>query len=158
MVTLSAGVALVRGDRLPQLLIVHPGGPFWANTDVAGWSIPKGLVDTDERPVEAARREFQEETGLPAPDAEELSDLGVVALSSAKALQVFAARGTVDIGDGDLRAVSSTFEMRWPPKTGPLAVFPEVDRAEWVDLETARVKLHKGQRPLVDLLEIHLQG
>jgi predicted NUDIX family NTP pyrophosphohydrolase len=140
--------------------LVHPGGPFWRNKDEHGWSIPKGELDHNERPsdpgaeigeevyVAAARREFTEETGNAAPEAE-LVALPELRLSSAKRLRAFAAAGDLD----PETITSNTFELEWPPRSGTTQSFPEVDRAAWFTFDEARIKLHKGQVGLVDLLE-----
>lgn len=150
--TLSAGIAVVRRvEDETQILLVHPGGPFWRNKDEHAWSIPKGEHEDEHRDdliVATARREFEEETGHPVPDGELLA-LPVMRLgSSSKRL-----RAWVIVGDLDAdRITSNTFELEWPPRSGRTATFPEVDRAAWFDLDAARTRLHKGQVGLVDLL------
>lgn len=116
------------------------GGPFWSSKDEAAWSIPKGEHTEDEAPEAAARREFLEELGLPAPEGE-LLPLGQ-ARQSAKVVAVWAVEGSVDLE----RVGPGTFRMEWPPRSGKFAEFPELDRVAWFDLETAAVKLVKGQR------------
>lgn len=149
----SAGIALVRpaGDGA-EVLLVHPGGPFWRNKDTNAWSVPKGEVDVDDpspADIEAtARREFAEETGHPAPAGPLLALPELRLGSSTKRLHCFVAAGDLE----PTAVVSNTFEMEWPPKSGRMQTFPEVDRAEWFGLDEARDKLHKGQVPLVDLL------
>lgn len=153
---LSAGIALVRGaGDDAEILLVHPGGPFWRNKDEHAWSVPKGEVDVaddadpDDTAVEAAaRREFSEETGHPAPAGPLIALPRLRLGSSSKRLQCFAAAGDLEPS----AIVSNTFEMEWPPRSGRLASFPEVDQAAWFRLDVARSKLHKGQVPLVDLL------
>lgn len=144
----SAGILLYhgRGDDL-RVLLVHPGGPFWASKDDGAWSIPKGLIDDGEDPLAAARREFAEETGHPAPAGEAL-DLGRVRLRSGKYVTGFALAGEFDPSS----LVSNTFEMSWPPRSGRTAQFPEVDRAEWFDVAAASRKLNAAQVPLVEEL------
>ncbi len=147
----TAGIALVRGrptDR-PELLLVHPGGPFWAGKDEHGWSIPKGELDgPDDLDLEAAaRREFVEETGQAVPDGP-LTPLPSFGLGSGKRLHAFWLVGEIDAD----HVVSNEFELEWPPRSGRLQRFPEVDRAAWFDLDHARTRLHKGQVKLVDLL------
>lgn len=153
----SAGIALVRGratDR-PELLLVHPGGPFWAGKDEHGWSIPKGELDdldvgAPPAPAEleaAARREFAEETGQAVPDGT-LAPLPPFSVGSGKRLHAFWMEGEIDAD----AVVSNDFELEWPPRSGRLQRFPEVDRAAWFDLDHARTRLHKGQVKLVDLL------
>ncbi len=115
------------------MLLVHPGGPFWAKKDLGAWSIPKGELEGDEDPRARALIEFAEETGTDLGDAE-LRDLGEVKLKSGKRVIAYAAEGDLDAG----AVVSNTFEMEWPPRSGRRQSFPEVDRAEWFDLAEAR--------------------
>ncbi|MBA4021523.1 MAG: NTP pyrophosphohydrolase [Gordonia sp.] len=144
----SAGLLLFRQiDTTTEVLIAHPGGPFWARKDDGAWSIPKGEYGDDEEPLAAARREFVEELGLDVP-AGEVIELGDVKQSGGKVVTAFAIGADLDITD----AVSNTFEMEWPPKSGKLTAFPEVDRVAWFDLDTARVKLNKVQREFLDRL------
>lgn len=144
MPQISAGILLHRnGSAGRQVLLVHPGGPLWANKDIAGWSIPKGLADAGEDLEAAARREFAEEVG-PVPSGP-LLPLGELKLSGSKRLVAFALDGDFD----PERVVSNSFEMEWPPRSGRFHSFPEIDRAEWYDLATATEKLHLGQRPLI---------
>jgi len=143
----SAGIVLHRvGARGREVLLVHPGGPFWAGKDVAAWSIPKGLIEADEDRAAAARREFAEEVGV-LPDGP-LVPLGEFRISRSKMLIAFALEGDFDPAD----LTSNTFELEWPPQSGHRQSFPEVDRSEWFSLDEARSKLHKGQQPLVDAL------
>jgi len=129
-----------------QVFLVHPGGPFWARKDKAAWSIPKGEFDDLEAPLEAAKREFQEETGISVTG--DFIDLGEVKQPGRKIIYVWAVEG-----DCDPAAIkSNTFEMQWPPKSGKYKSFPEVDRAGWFSLGAAREKLHKGQVVLIDRL------
>ena len=128
------------------MLLVHPGGPFWARRDDGAWSIPKGEFDPSETAEAAARREFAEETGITLTTA--LTPLPPVVQSRAKTVHAFAAEG--DIDPADVR--SNRFEMEWPPRSGRMQSFPEVDRAAWFTLGDARVKLVVGQRPLLDAL------
>lgn len=137
------------------MLLVHPGGPFWQRKDEHAWSIPKGEIDevgadgVDAATAEeTARREFNEETGHPVPDGP-LVPLPEFAVGSGKRLLAFAVAG-----DLDAEAITSnSFEMEWPPRSGRTQTFPEVDRAQWVALDRAAAKLHKGQGRLVALLE-----
>lgn len=148
MVATSAGLLLhrVRGGRR-EVLLVHPGGPFWASKDEHAWSIPKGEFDpATEDAWATAAREFTEETGIEVPDGQPVS-LGEVR-QSRKIVHVWALEGSVDVDE--LR--SNTFEMEWPPRSGRTQSFPEVDRVAWVDLDTARTKLHEGQVAIVDRL------
>jgi len=146
---LSAGLLLYRtreGTR--EVLLAHPGGPFWANRDDGAWSIPKGEVDEGEDPYAAARREFAEELGATPPDGDPIP-LGEVRLKSRKRVVAWALEGDFE----PAQLVSMTFETEWPPRSGQRQAFPEVDRAAWFDLDTARVKLNAGQVPLLDALE-----
>ncbi len=147
MPEISAGIVLHRARPSGrELLLVHPGGPFWARKDAAAWSIPKGLIDPGEDREAAARREFSEEVGA-VPDGA-LLPLGAFRLSSAKQLVAFALEGDFD----PQALVSNSFEMEWPTHSGRRQSFPEVDRAAWFGLAAAREKLHLGQRPLIDAL------
>ncbi len=148
MVVHSAGIVLVRhSGSEPEILLVHPGGPFWAAKDLHGWSIPKGEFDPDaENGLEAARREFEEELGHPAPDGPPVA-LGRFRAGS-KHIHAWLIEGDLD----PTTITSNTFEMEWPPKSGRRAEFPEVDRACWFDLRTALTKLHKGQIPICELI------
>lgn len=146
----SAGLLLFRRDpdgASVEVLLVHPGGPFWASKDAAAWSIPKGEYDESEDALVAAEREFTEELGSPPPDGPRLA-LGSLAQSRAKHVTVWAVEGTLDPST----AHSTTFEMEWPPQSGQLQRFPEVDGADWFGVDLARSKLHKGQVPFLDLL------
>ncbi len=134
------------------MLLVHPGGPFWARKDLGAWSIPKGEVDEGEDPRACARREFAEETGATLPDGA-LDDLGSVKLKSGKRVQAFAVAG--DLDPGAVR--SNTFELEWPPRSGRMQSFPEIDRAEWFALDAARAKLNPAQAELIDRLEALLR-
>jgi predicted NUDIX family NTP pyrophosphohydrolase len=145
----SAGILLYRMRSAgPEVLLGHMGGPFWARKDDGAWSIPKGEHDPDEDAEAAARREFAEELGLPVP-ATELIPLGE--LRARKVLTVWAAEGDLDVD----AVVSNTFELEWPPRSGRRQEFPEIDRAAWFDVGTARAKIVAGQRPFLDrLLEL----
>jgi predicted NUDIX family NTP pyrophosphohydrolase len=145
---LSAGVLLHRiRDGVVDVLIAHPGGPFWARKDDGAWSIPKGeYVDGDD-PWQAAQREFAEELGLPLPAGPPL-DLGAVKQAGGKVVTAFAVQGDLDITD----ARSNTFELEWPRGSGRLREFPEVDRVGWFPVAQARTKLLKGQRAFLDRL------
>lgn len=151
----SAGILLFRGEpENLEVLLAHPGGPFWARKDAGAWSLPKGEYDADtEDARSAAAREFEEELGSPVPSGEWI-DLGTVTQSRAKTVHAFAVRGDFDPST----AVSNEVEMQWPPTSGRLMVFPEVDRVEWCDSESARVRILAGQRPLLDALDQHIRG
>lgn len=144
----SAGLLLYRdgADEL-EVLLGHPGGPFWARKDDGAWSIPKGEYSEDEDAWAAAQREFAEEVGTPPPAGPRI-ELPPVRQSGGKIVTAFAVRGDFDVTG----AVSNTFTMEWPPRSGRVAEFPELDRIAWWGLEAARVKLLKGQRPLLDAL------
>ena len=144
----SAGILLWRrGPGGVEVLLGHMGGPFWARKDDGGWSIPKGEQGPDEEPVDVARREFEEELGSPVP-AGELVPLGQRKVTSGKVLTVWAAEGDLDAG----ACRSNTFEIEWPPRSGRMQEFPEIDRAAWFGLDEARSKLLKGQVPFLDRL------
>ncbi len=150
----SAGLLLYRrGARGVEVLLGHMGGPFWARKDAAAWSIPKGEHGPDEPPLDAARREFTEELGIPPPDGDPL-DLGTVR-QSRKTVAAFALDGGGFTGAetvADRPDDHTWVEIEWPPKSGRTVRFPEIDRAEWFDLDTAREKIVKGQLPLLDRL------
>jgi predicted NUDIX family NTP pyrophosphohydrolase len=144
----SAGILLHRrrGDAV-EVLLVHPGGPFWAKKDLGAWGLPKGEHGEEEDPRACALREFAEETGAPL-DAGELRDLGEVKQRGGKVVRAWAAEG-----DLDAAAVSSnTFTMEWPPRSGRTAEFPEIDRAEWFTLDEARRRILAAQTPFLDRL------
>jgi len=138
----SAGVLVYRRSPELEVFLGHMGGPFWSRKDAAAWSIPKGLY-TDEQPLDAARREFREEVGVDAPQT--LALLGYFRYAN-KVVTVF-------FGEGDLEFVeSNTFEIEWPPASGRLQSFAEIDRAGWFTIETAREKVVKGQIAVLDAL------
>jgi predicted NUDIX family NTP pyrophosphohydrolase len=142
----SAGILLFRGVGAErEVLIAHMGGPFWARKDAGAWSIPKGECEPGEDEQAAARREFQEELGLPLPPGE-LLPLGSERQSSGKVVTVWALAGDLD----PAAIVPGTFEMEWPKGSGRLREFPEVDRAAWFGLQQARAKLVGGQRAFLD--------
>ncbi|MBO0848268.1 MAG: NUDIX domain-containing protein [Pseudonocardia sp.] len=149
MVVYSAGALLFRSDGhgRVEVLLGHPGGPFFARRDDGAWSIPKGERNPDEEPRAAAAREFAEELGSPLPPGRQF-ELGTVRLPSGKRLTVYAVEADFDAGG----VRSNTFEMEWPPKSGRTRSFPEIDRAAWFDLATARVKLARGQAEFLDRL------
>jgi predicted NUDIX family NTP pyrophosphohydrolase len=144
----SAGILLYRVRPAgPEVLLGHMGGPFWEKKDDGAWSIPKGEHGPDDDPLAVARREFEEELGSPVP-AEELLPLGALRVTSAKVLAVWAAEGDLDA----TATRSNTFELEWPPRSGRVQEFPEIDRAAWFGLGEARAKLVKGQVPFLDRL------
>jgi len=150
----SAGILMYRkaGEGL-ELLLVHPGGPFWAKKDAGAWSIPKGEYAADEDPLQAARREFQEEFGSAAPRGAYF-DLGEVKQRGGKTVAGFAVEGDFD----PARLQSNLFEMEWPPKSGRRQEFPEVDRAAWFAPEMAREKMLPHQTLFIDRLLAHLNS
>lgn len=131
-----------------EVLLVHPGGPFWKKRDDGAWSIPKGEIEAGEKPIDVARREFREELGLPAPDAEPVA-LGTVRQAGGKVVHAWAVESDVDVE----HVRSDAFEMEWPPGSGKRQAFPEVDRAEWFDVETARRKIIGAQSLFLDRLQ-----
>ena len=145
----SAGVLLHRlRDGAREVLLVHPGGPYWAKKDAGAWSIPKGEYKEGEDPRACAAREFEEELGTPLPADAALAELGTVKLRSGKEIVAFAAAG-----DLDADAIrSNTFPLEWPPRSGRMREFPEVDRAGWFALAEAREKLNPAQAELLDRL------
>jgi predicted NUDIX family NTP pyrophosphohydrolase len=144
----SAGILLYRRRAHGlELLLVHPGGPFWARKDAGAWSIPKGEYGPGEEPREAARRELAEETGI-VPGAADMLPLGEVVQRGGKVVTAFAVEG--DFDPAKLR--SESFEMEWPPRSGRRARFPEVDRAEWFPVAEARRRILAGQVELIDRL------
>jgi predicted NUDIX family NTP pyrophosphohydrolase len=150
---LSAGVVLYRrADRGLEVLLVHPGGPFWARKDLGAWSFPKGEYAPEERPLDAALREFREELGSEPPPGRAPIPLGEVRQSGGKVVTAFAIEGDLDAD----AIVSGSFEMEWPPRSGRRAEFPEVDRAAWFTLEEARPKLVSAQAAFLDRLDAAL--
>jgi predicted NUDIX family NTP pyrophosphohydrolase len=143
----SAGLLLYRlAGGEPEVLLVHPGGPFWARKDEGAWSIPKGEYEPDEAPLAAAMREFQEETGVALQGTPQ--PLGDAVQPSRKVVTAFALEG--DLDPAMIR--SSSFEMEWPPRSGRRATFPEIDRAGWFGLEEAGIKILAGQAVFLDRL------
>lgn len=150
---LSAGILLYRqrsGET--EVLLIHPGGPYWTNKDGGAWMIPKGGVDEGETPQSAAAREFEEETGASLAAAP--FPLCRVKQSGGKIVEVFAAEGAFD----PEHLSSNDFEMEWPPRSGQLRRFPEADRARWMTLTEARRMMLESQRPMLDALEAKLQS
>ena len=149
----SAGILMYRycASKL-EIFLVHPGGPFWKNKDVGAWSIPKGEFDKGEDPLEAAKREFQEETGFAVIGS--FIALGPVRQAGGKLVHTWAV-------EGDCKAEfikSNSFTMEWPPRSGRRKEFPEVDRAGWFSIELAREKILEGQLMLLDELQRKLKG
>jgi predicted NUDIX family NTP pyrophosphohydrolase len=134
------------------VLLAHPGGPFWSRRDAGAWSIAKGEIEEGEDPLAAARREFEEETG--ASINGEFMALAPARQGSGKVIYAFAVQAELD----PERLHSNTFALEWPPKSGQLRQFPEVDRAAWFGIDEARVKIIKGQAPLLDRLLERLQA
>lgn len=153
MPKLSAGLLMyrLRGGK-PQVLLVHPGGPFWERKSWGAWSIPKGEYAEHDDALAAAKREFFEETGLRC--GEPLLPLPVARQPSGKRISAWAFEGDCD----PAQVVSNTFEMEWPPRSGERRTFPEIDRAAWFDLDEARRRIVKGQAPFLDYLEAALAG
>lgn len=148
MPIISAGLLLYRKrGRSLQIFLVHPGGPLWSNKDAGVWSIPKGLVDQGENTLEAAKREFQEETGFTASG--QFIPLRPVKLKSGKVIQAWAIENDCDPG----LIKSNTFSMEWPPRSGRQQEFPEVDRAAWFDIEDAKQKINQRQVGFLEELD-----
>lgn len=146
----SAGVLLFRDRAAPELLLVHPGGPFWAKKDLGAWTIPKGEPEGGEDRRRCALRELAEELGPAAPSLapDDLIELGSIRQKGGKVVHAWAAEGEFD----PTALSSNSFELEWPPRSGKLREFPEVDRAEWFDPAGAKGKILPAQEPLVDRL------
>jgi predicted NUDIX family NTP pyrophosphohydrolase len=146
----SAGILLFRrGGGEVEFLLVHPGGPFWRRKDAGAWSIPKGQIESEEEARACAIRELEEELGrAPALDPEQLIELGSIRQRAGKVVEAWAAEADFD----PATLASNTFSMEWPPRSGNEEDFPEVDRAEWFDLKTAREKILPAQAELLDRL------
>ncbi len=151
----SAGVLLFRrhGSPGPQVLLGHMGGPLWTRRDVGAWSIPKGGYEADEDPFVAARREYVEEVGVPLPDGQFLP-LGEVVQANNKLVTAWAVEGDLDPDD----AVSNSFELEWPPRSGRIQRFPEFDRVEWFELDDAAQRIVAAQARFIERLREHLDG
>ena len=141
-----------RAARGAEVLLAHPGGPFWSRRDAAAWTLPKGEIAPGEDPLDGARREFLEETGFASTPP--FLALGELRQKSGKRISAWAFEGDAD----PARLVSNLFELEWPPRSGRMQSFPEVDRIAWFDLQEARRKLIAGQAPFIDALEQWLQG
>jgi predicted NUDIX family NTP pyrophosphohydrolase len=146
----SAGILLFRrDDGKTEFLLVHPGGPFWTKKDAGFWSIPKGQIESEEEPRACAVRELEEELGVaPELDPEQLIELGSIRQRAGKIVEAWAAEADFDTAS----LASNTFAMEWPPRSGTQQEFPEVDRAEWFDLEAAREKVLPAQAEFLDRL------
>ena len=148
----SAGIVLYRlRESVIEVLLVHPGGPFWAKKDRVAWSIPKGELGADEDAALAARREFEEELGVPPPHGEALG-LGEIVQAGGKRVVAWAMAGDFDVAS----IHGNNFEMEWPPHSGKTMNFPEVDRAAWFSLDLANEKIVPGQRLLLERLRMSL--
>ena len=152
----SAGLLLYRsGSDGAEVLLVHPGGPFFARKDHGAWSIPKGEVEPGEEPLDVALREFEEELGAPPPVVRDaLVDLGTIRQKAGKIVAAWCAEGDFDVSG----FTSNTFSLEWPPRSGQMKEFPEVDRACWFGLVQARAKLIEAQAELIDRLEAALEA
>lgn len=147
MIKNSAGILLYRfKNRILEVLIVHPGGPFWAKKDIGAWSIPKGEFTDDEEPLAAAIREFEEELGEKVNG--EFMALTPIKQKNGKTVYAFALEGDFEVS----KSKSNTFTFEWPPKSGKFRDFPEVDRAEWCDYELSKRKLNPAQAAIIDEL------
>ena len=144
----SAGILLYRiGADGPEVLLVHPGGPLWQRRDEGAWSIPKGEVDDAEDALACARREFAEELGSAPPHAA-ATDLGTIRQRGGKLVSAWALQGDLDV----TQVRSNSFSMEWPPRTGQMSEFPEIDRAQWFPIDQARSKIIAAQAELLDRL------
>jgi predicted NUDIX family NTP pyrophosphohydrolase len=152
MVQHSAGLLMFRRREAIEVLLVHPGGPFWTKKDDGAWSIPKGLFEDGEDALAAAKREFEEETGQ-APQGT-LVELGVFRQPSGKRIHAFALESEFDLSTFR----SNSFSMEWPPRSGQTAEFPEADRAGWFGRKDAMAKITKGQRAILEALFARLEG
>lgn len=145
----SAGILLYRvKNNLPQVLLAHPGGPFYTKKDLGAWTIPKGEFTEEEDPLEAAKREFKEETGMDVPDNEFIA-LSPIKQKSGKVVYAWMVKGDLD----PTKIISNTFELEWPPKSGIKKQFPEIDKAEWFSIKEAKEKIIPAQTDLLDQLE-----
>ena len=151
----SAGLLVFRmtSDGTPEVLLVHPGGPLWRKKDDGVWSIPKGEVEADDDPQATADREYAEELGSPPPSGPRI-DLGQIIQKGGKRVRAWAVAG--DFDEATVR--SNTFEMEWPRGSGRIGSFPEIDRAAWFTLTSARAKLLDAQCAFLDRLTLALDG
>jgi len=151
--TISAGILLYRiRAGTPEVLLVHPGGPYWQRKDAGAWSIPKGEIEDEADPLAAAQREFQEETGSRVSG--EFVALTPLKQRSGKLVHAWAVKGDIDAAS----IASNTFSIEWPPRSGQQREFPEVDRGEWFTIATAREKISAGQRGFLDQLQQQLDS
>jgi predicted NUDIX family NTP pyrophosphohydrolase len=143
----SAGILFYRlTDGLPEVLLVHSGGPFWVNKDIGAWSVPKGEFEPCEEPLAAAIREVKEELGIDV--AGDFVELAPAKQKSGKIVYTWALQRDVDVSN----ITSNTFELEWPPKSGKMIMVPEVDKAGWFNLQEARDKINPGQIPVLESL------
>ncbi len=154
MTKISAGLLWYRfQNTLPEIFLVHPGGPFWQKKDMGAWSIPKGELEKDEVALDAAKREMKEETGIdpekPGLRSSAFFELAPIRQKSGKIILAWAAQGDFDASEIDC----NTFEIEWPPKSGKKKSFPEIDKARWVTLSEAKNKIIPSQIPLIEELE-----
>ena len=147
----SAGILLYRNHKEVEVFLVHPGGPFWKNKDDGAWSIPKGEYNDDEDPLEAAKREFKEETGIDIDG--DFIELEPVKQKGGKMVQAWALEKNISADAID----SNTFSMEWPPKSGKMQQFPEVDKAKWCTMDEARKKINPSQAALLEQLVLRLK-
>lgn len=141
----SAGILLVRfKNKSPEFLLVHPGGPFWEKKDLGAWSIPKGEFSENENPLEAAKREFKEETGMKVSG--EFIPLAPLKQKSGKIIYAWALQGNIDAQ----QIRSNLFKLEWPPRSGTKKYFPEINRAEWFDINVAKLKIQPGQLGFIE--------
>jgi predicted NUDIX family NTP pyrophosphohydrolase len=153
MAKISAGILLFRrGPAGVEVMLVHPGGPFWAKKDLGAWSIPKGLADEGEELLAAAKREFFEETGITVEG--EFLDLGAHKQPGGKTIVAWACEADFDTA----ALTSNTFSLEWPPRSGKTAEFPEVDQAAWYSINEAVEKINKGQTPIIAALEMAVRS
>jgi predicted NUDIX family NTP pyrophosphohydrolase len=149
----SAGILVYRKNAEEyEVLLVHPGGPFWVKKDLNSWSLPKGEFEDEEEPLTAAKREFEEETGFSVEG--EFIELTPVKQPSGKLIYSWAVKGDLDASI----VKSNLFKMEWPPRSGVYREFPEIDRAEWFDFETAEQKIISGQIPIIENIKKILEG
>jgi predicted NUDIX family NTP pyrophosphohydrolase len=150
----SAGIALWRRrEGRVEVLLGHPGGPYFEKKDADTWTIPKGEVEPGEQLLAVARREFEEETGHQVPDGP-MIELGEIRQKGGKVVVAWGTEGDLDPAE----ATSNTFEVEWPPRSGRMQAFPELDRVEWFDLPTAHEKIKAAQGPLLDRLSAAIGG